>query len=81
MPDPRDYKLDIAGLSPEPGDGGNAPPGRPFLSVKFACCVVYQRIYRTADGTGYRGHCPKCAKPVRFKVAEGGTSSRFFIVE
>ena len=54
--------------------------GRPFLSVQFACCSVYQRIYRSADGTSYHGRCPRCGKPVKFTVGEGGTDSRAFIV-
>jgi hypothetical protein len=62
----------------------SAPDGsaasRPFLSVTFACCAVYQRIYRNAEGTAYVGRCPKCGKSVRFPVGPGGTSERQFIV-
>jgi hypothetical protein len=54
--------------------------GKPFLSVLFACCSVYQRIYRNAEGTAYAGRCPKCGKAVRFVVGEGGTSERQFVV-
>ena len=54
---------------------------RPYLSVRFACCNVYLRIYRSADGATYRGRCPRCGKPVQFAVGEGGTSARFFVVE
>ncbi len=77
--DPRDFKVDIAGLST---DGGAAASGqgRPFLSVQFACCSVYQRVYRDPDGRHYTGPCPRCGKSVRFAVGEGGTSSRAFIV-
>ena len=79
MPDPRDYKLDISSLSqPDEKKDGEA---RPYLSVHFACCGVYQRIYRNAKGDAYAGHCPKCAKAVRFPVGPGGTSSRQFVVE
>ena len=81
--DTRDYKVEIWGLgesadhAPSPGE----PAGpRPFLSVHFACCGVYQRIYRDPDGKHYRGHCPRCARPVRFTVGEGGTAARCFIV-
>jgi hypothetical protein len=82
MPDPRDYKLDIASLNDaDPTPTGAVKPGRPFLSVKFACCNVYCRIYRNNDGSRYEGRCPKCGRPVRFLVGHGGTESRFFVVE
>lgn len=83
MSDPRDYQLDLsagrgANKSPPTAVGGTT--GRPFLSVHFACCGVYQRVYRDADGKAYRGRCPRCALPVTFAVGEGGTSARSFIV-
>jgi hypothetical protein len=53
---------------------------RPYLSVHFACCGVYQRIYRDLDARSYHGRCPRCGKPVRFVVGPGGTDSRFFVV-
>jgi hypothetical protein len=56
------------------------PPNRPFISVQFACCNVYLRIYRTADGKAYRGRCPKCGVPVNFTVGDGGTTARTFVV-
>jgi hypothetical protein len=58
------------------------PPStaKPFLSVLFACCSVYQRIYRNNEGTAYAGRCPKCGKSVKFVVGEGGTSERQFVV-
>src|SRR5688572_28839114 len=77
MSDPRDYRLDLTtgGTSP------SAPPAsRPFLSVHFACCGAYQRVYRDADGKTYRGRCPRCAKTARFVVGPGGTSARSFTV-
>lgn len=58
---------------------GDSP--KPFLGVKFACCGAYTRIYRHCAGATYRGRCPRCGTPVTFKVGEGGTSSRFFIVQ
>jgi len=81
--DPRDYKLDLTeGGAPAPA-GAPAPrassSGRPFLSVHFACCGAYQRVYRTADGASYDGRCPRCGRPVKFLVGEGGTSSRCFV--
>jgi hypothetical protein len=78
MADTPDYKLDIQGLSSKPSAG--PPKPRPYLRVQFACCNVYQRIYRSADEKSYQGRCPKCGKPVRFIVGEGGTDARDFIV-
>ena len=79
MSDPRDYKIDIAGLAKD--TPATRPIGpRPFVSVQFACCNVYQRIYRNAVGTAYEGRCPKCGVPVRFVVGRGGTDSRSFVV-
>jgi hypothetical protein len=84
--DDRDYKLDISSLPAEPKtdspaqDESPSMVGRPWLSVHFACCGVYQRVYRSADGTHYQGHCPRCGGRVRFVVAEGGTTSRSFRV-
>jgi hypothetical protein len=84
--DPRDYKLDIRSLQPDGTDGAagetaRAGGARPFLSVHFRCCGVYQRVYRNADGTAYEGRCPKCLRPVKFVVGDGGTSARSFVVE
>ena len=73
MSDPNDYKLDIAGLSnSQPGPAAAATVGRPFLRVQFACCNVYQRIYRSLDEKTYQGRCPRCGNPVRFVVGSGG---------
>jgi len=85
MADPRDYKLDLSS-NRDSKNGPNAsnpaaPNDRPFLSVQFACCNVYCRIYRNLDGTRYEGRCPRCGKPVTFAVGAGGTDSRFFVVE
>jgi hypothetical protein len=77
--DPRDYKLDLSSASNDAKP--IAPSGaRPFLSIHFACCGVYQRIYRSADGLQYAGRCPRCGKPVRFDVGDGGTDCRYFKV-
>jgi hypothetical protein len=84
MKDDRDYKLDLStaatgGASPQPTS--NSPhAARPFISVQFDCCNVYLRIYRSADGTAYRGRCPKCGRPVHFAVGHGGTDARVFRV-
>lgn len=86
MADARDYKLDLSSAAggsadaPDGGEGGGRS-ARPYLSVLFNCCRVYQRIYRNVDGTAYEGRCPRCARPVRFIVGAGGTDSRFFVVE
>jgi hypothetical protein len=81
MNDPRDFKLDVKGVAPvEGGASSSSSPSRPFLSVQFACCSVYQRVYRDPDGLRYRGRCPRCGTTVEFAVGEGGTSSRSFIV-
>jgi len=80
MTDPRDYKLDLTSLQPADKEESTAAKGRPFLSVLFACCGVYQRLYRDPTGAFYAGHCPKCARPVKFKVGDGGTSARHFVV-
>lgn len=79
--DDRDYKLDLSGLPPaEEQSASESPGGRPFLSVHFACCGVYTRIYRNTQGTAYVGHCPRCAKPVSFRIGAQGTDTRFFVV-
>ena len=75
--DPRDYKLELSAAATH-APAPVAP--RPFLSVHFACCGAYQRVYRDPDGRTYRGRCPRCAKAVRFVVGEGGTSARYFTV-
>ena len=76
MSDPRDYKLELSSGVTEPSP---SPTLRPFLSVHFACCGAYQRVYRDPDGKSYRGRCPRCGKPVNFPVGESGTTSRCFI--
>ena len=87
MSDPRDYKVELSGADCAGAEhqrtavrGDIGPSKRPFLSVHFACCGVYQRVYRDADGKAYRGRCPRCARAVTFAVGEGGTSARSFVV-
>jgi hypothetical protein len=77
--DPRDYKVEIPGLGQRHESVSKEP--NPFLSIHFRCCGVYCRIYRNASGEAYVGRCPRCGKPVRFLVGEGGTEQRFFVVE
>jgi hypothetical protein len=81
MTDPRDYKLDLSTQREQGDSEASAKSSRPYISVHFACCGVYQRIYRSADGKRYEGHCPRCARPVRFLVGPGGTDARQFVVE
>lgn len=78
--DPRDYKLDVAGVGPAQPTGLPETRSRPYLSVRFDCCGVYQRVYRDPDGRNYRGRCPRCARAVVFAVGEGGTNARCFVV-
>lgn len=78
MRDPRDYKLDLSSTPPSSDESSTSP--RPFISVHFACCNVYIRIYRSTDGAAYRGRCPRCGKAVSFTVGEGGTDARVFRV-
>lgn len=54
---------------------------RPFLSIFFKCCQVYQRIYRDRSGAAYSGRCPRCLRTIRFRVGHGGTQSRGFEVQ
>lgn len=49
-----------------------------FLGIMFKCCSIYARIYQNKDQTAYVGRCPKCLKPIKIKIGEGGTGNRFF---
>ena len=51
---------------------------RKYLGIKFECCGVYARIYQNKEGTAYVGRCPKCLRPIRVRIGEGGTNNRFF---
>ena len=74
--DPRDYKLDLSGTSKPQSE--NPLTSRRFLSVHFACCNIYLRLYRDPGAAEYTGRCPRCGKSVRFPVGQGGTTARIF---
>jgi len=63
---------------PEPLNPPEEKEQRKFIGVKFNCCNIYLRIYANKEGTAYEGRCPKCFRPVKFKIGEGGTDHRFF---
>lgn len=67
------------------GESGTVPTdgsegARPWLGVYFKCSGSYLRVFRSADGSGYRARCPRCTKCITFAVGSGGTSRRFFEV-
>ncbi len=83
-PDPRDH-LDLSTRPPKAADAAasDAAAGssrKKFLSLYFACAHAYGRAHRTADGSCYRGRCPKCGKSIEFPIGQGGTSRRMFEV-
>ncbi len=49
-----------------------------FLGVYYECCNVYGRLYKNKDETYYVGRCPRCMRPLKVKIGEGGLSRRFF---
>ena len=53
---------------------------RKYIGVRFQCCGTYARAYPNKAMTAYQANCPKCSKPVRFRIGPGGTASRFFDV-
>ncbi len=53
---------------------------RPYLSIMFECCSVYQRVYRKQNEAAYEGRCPRCLRTIRFRVSPEGTPSRAFAV-
>ena len=82
--DPRDYRLDIRSQKLDLPDRASLEAdekGRTYLMVMFACCQVYQRVYKGRDQSQYAARCPKCMRSITFRVGEGGTAQRTFIVE
>lgn len=82
--DPRDYFLDIKSAKLDVPDRASVEAdekGRPYLMVMFACCKVYQRVYKSAGEVQYTARCPKCLRSINFRVGEGGTAQRAFVVE
>ena len=82
MDDPA-YFVDIEGLHDGDEVKGLTPTlrDRPWVGIRFECCGTYARVYRNAEGTVYRGTCPRCRAPVTLRVGPGGTSARFFQAE
>jgi hypothetical protein len=79
--------IDLSSDPPQPPKPveNNPPPEEPvqkeqrkFIGVRFNCCGIYVRIYVNKEGTAYEGRCPKCYRPVKFKIGTGGTDSRIF---
>jgi hypothetical protein len=85
--DPRDYILDIPGMT-DPASDTAAPfadrgglTSRPWIAIHFKCCRTYTRLYRNRAGDAYVGHCPKCGAHTRAAIGPGGTDQRFFTAE
>jgi hypothetical protein len=82
--DPRDYLLDIRSQKLDLPDRATLEAddkGRPYLMVMFACCKVYQRVYKNTDQSQYEARCPKCLRSITFRIGDGGTAQRTFVVE
>lgn len=80
-------QLDLSSEAPQSGRVGQriaeqqlSDTARRFLGVRFVCCDMYSRIYINKKQTAYVGNCPKCAKQVHMRIAEGGSDARFFEV-
>ena len=61
-----------------PGFGLEAGEKRKYIGILYACCGVYQRVYKDECKQLYRGRCPKCGRTAEIKVGPGGTDHRFF---
>ncbi len=77
------YRLDIGGTAGADEQSSQNPTSgaRPWVGIRFDCCGVYTRVYRTRDGTAYRGQCPRCGHQVNLRVGPEGTNARFFAAE
>lgn len=53
--------------------------GRPWISVYFSCCRVYQRVYVSPTQKAFVGWCPRCARRVEVEIRPDGTDDRFFV--
>jgi hypothetical protein len=81
MADNPDYILELNGhviSDKQKNDLQDNFNSRPYISVYFECCSVYNRIYKNKQGTAYVGWCPKCTKKVQVKVGSGGVNCRIF---
>ena len=74
----RDYVLEVKGLDEQVEGARLATADRRWIGVRFDCCGVYQRLYKSPDGSAYGGHCPRCLRKVRVRVGPEGTDARFF---
>jgi hypothetical protein len=83
MSDPRDYKLDLSSAPAKKNllHLAARKSKRSFISVHFACFGVYRRIYQSADGKYFAGHCPRCARPLRIRIDAAGIDARMFVVK
>ena len=77
-----DYVLDVSGMSSAGQDQSEEEKqtgaDRPYVSIYFSCCNVYQRIYRNHSGTAYVGWCPRCGRKAEARIGPDGTTARFF---
>ena len=80
MPEEEDYILELGGKKADAEDATGDYEGgpRPFISVYFDCCGVYNRVYRNREGTAYAGWCPRCLRKVHVRIGPDGTRCRFF---
>lgn len=81
LPTMTGQRLDLSSPAPSAQPARSAAEHGRFLGVHFACCDAYARIYPNRAGTAYVGHCPRCARQVRFEIGPGGTDARFFVAQ